>query len=92
MIRIEGRFGVKLISAAALAQYMRYRGFTVRTLAERVGCSHSVVGHLRSGKRKTCHHETATAIEDALDAPRGSLFIANVSHVAREVAPDGAVA
>ncbi len=90
MIRIEGRFEVKLISATAFAEYMKYRGFTVRSLADRVGCSHSVVGHLRSGARKTCHPDTATAIERALDAPRGSLFIPHVSHVAREVAPIGA--
>lgn len=85
MIRIEARFEVKLISSGALAQYMKHRGFTVRTLAERVGCSHSVVGHLRSGKRRTCHPDTAKAIERALDAPAGSLFVPGVSHVAREV-------
>lgn len=85
MIRIEGRFEVKLISAGALAQYMTHRGYTVRTLAERVNCSHSVIGHLRSGARRTCHPDTAKKIERALDAPTGSLFIANVSHVAREV-------
>ena len=85
MIVIEGRFGVKLISAEALAQYMKHRDFTVRTLAARVGVSPATIGHLRSGKRNTCHPDTAKRIEKALDAPTGSLFIANVSHVAREV-------
>lgn len=85
MIVIEGRFAVKLISAQALAQYMKHRDHTVRTLADRVGVSPATIGHLRSGKRKTCKPETAKAIEKALDAPVGSLFVANVSHVAREV-------
>lgn len=91
MIVIEGRFGVKLISADALAQYMRHRDFTVRTLADEVTrirkcrVSPATIGHLRSGKRNTCHPDTAKAIEKALGAPRGSLFVADVSHVAREV-------
>lgn len=85
MIRIEGRFEVRLISSAAFAQYMKHRGFTVRTLAEQVGCSHSVIGHLRSGARKTCNPVTAKKIERLLDAPAGSLFVPHVSHVAREV-------
>ena len=86
MIVIEGRFGVKLISADALAQYMKHRDHTVRTLAARVGVSPATIGHLRSGKRKTCRPQTAKAIEKALDAPSGSLFVGEVSHVAREVA------
>lgn len=86
MIVIEGRFGVKLISADALAQYMKHRDFTVRTLAARVGVSPATIGHLRSGARKTCKPSTAKAIERALDAPIGSLFVGEVSHVAREVA------
>lgn len=85
MIRIDGRFEVKLISSTALAQFMEHRGFTVRSLADRVGCSHSVVGHLRSGKRRTCSPDTAKRIELELNAPPGSLFLGNVSHVAREV-------
>lgn len=85
MIVIEGRFEVKLISSVALAQFMKHRGHTVRSLAAAVGCSRSLIGHLRSGERDTCHPDTAKKIERALDAPVGSLFVANVSHVAREV-------
>lgn len=85
MIRIEGRFEVRLISSTAFAQYMKHRGFTVRTLADHVGCSHSTIGHLRSGARKTCNPEIAKKIERLLDAPAGSLFVPRVSHVAREV-------
>lgn len=86
MIVIEGRFDLKLISAVALAQYMTYRDMTVRSLAAKADCNRSTVGHLRSGKRKTCSPEVAMRIERALDAPPGSLFVAEVSRVAREVA------
>lgn len=88
MIRIEGRFEVRLISTDALRQYMRFRGFTIRSLAERAGVSHSTIGHLVNTKsgRKTCRAETARTIAKALDCPVESLFIAKVSRVAREVA------
>ena len=91
MIRIEGRFELKLISADALAQYMRTRGFTVRSLADAVGGPHlrSTIGHLRSTKsgRSTCDPDLARRIERVLNAPQGSLFMPSVSRVAREVAP-----
>lgn len=87
MIRIEGRFEVKLISAPAFAQYMKHRGFTVRSLAEVTGASRSTIGHLRSGKRNTCAPDLARRIERVLDAPTGSLFVPSISRVAREVAP-----
>ncbi len=85
MIRIEGRFEVKLISPDALAQYMKHRGFTVRSLAEVTGAHRATIGHLRSGKRKTCEPSLARRIERVLDAPQGSLFVPHVSRVAREV-------
>lgn len=84
MIIIEGRFDVRLISAQAFADYLEFRSLTVRSLADRVGCSHSVIGHLRSGKRDTCKPTTAKAIEKALNAPPGSLFVGKVSRVQRE--------
>ena len=87
MIRMEGRFEVKLINAQAFASYMKFRGFTVRSLADRLGCSHSVIGHLRSGKRKNCDPDLAKAICRLLDAPLESFFVPNVSYVAREVSP-----
>lgn len=90
MIRTETRFDVKLISAEALAGYMRFRGETVRSLAAKVGCSHQSIGHLRSGKRDTCKPETARLIERHLNAPPGSLFIAKVSRVQRETARQAA--
>lgn len=86
MIRIEGRFEVRLISADALRQYMDFRGMTIRELATRAGCSHSTVGFLAKGTRKTCRPATARAIAKALDCPVESLFVAKVSKVSREVA------
>ena len=80
------RFEVQLISAQALAQYMLHRGFTVRSLADQVNrrakCSRATIGHLRSGRRKTCSPIVAREIERCLDAPKGSLFVPKVSRVA----------
>lgn len=84
MLTTERRFDVKLISADALARYMRFRGYSVRRLADRVGCSRATIGHLRSGERGYIRDTWATAIEDALEAPRGSLFVVEVSTVQRE--------
>lgn len=86
MIRVEGRFDVRLISAEALAGYMKFRGVSVRHLAELIGnrSARSTIGHLLSGARSTCKPETAAAIEKALNAPPGSLFVAKVSRVSRE--------
>lgn len=72
---------MRLISSDALAQYMAFRGFTVRSLAERVGCSHSTIGHLRRGSRSTCKPQLARSIAKALDCPVQSLFAPKVSHV-----------
>lgn len=77
-VRVEFR----LISAQALAQYMTFRGHTVRSLAARVGRSRSLIGHLRSGRRKTCAPDIARKIERELQAPPGSLFDPRLSHVA----------
>lgn len=89
MIRIEGRFEVRVISHQAFAAYMKHRGYSVRSLAEAVGGPQlrSTIGHLRSGKRPTCDPELAKRIEKALDAPRDSLFVPLVSRVSREVGP-----
>lgn len=80
----EVRFEVELISAAALAQYMKHRGETVRSLALKVGCKPATIGHLRSGHRRTTKPAWARAIERHLDAPRGSLFVPKVSNVHRD--------
>lgn len=101
MIKESGRFEVRLISSDALAQYMEHRDETVRSLAAQVDRetakvaaktggkptrSRALIGHLRSGARKTCQPSTAHAIEKCLGAPRGSLFVPKISRVSREVA------
>lgn len=85
MLVTERRFDVRVISSDALAQYMDHRNMTVRKLAIRVGCSPATIGHLRSGKRDYVRDSWAKAIEDALDAPRDSLFVPELSTVTREV-------
>jgi predicted amidophosphoribosyltransferase len=50
--------------------------FSVRALAEEVGCGKSMIQHLRAGTRTTCSRALAEAIEDALGLPvRGMLFV-----------------
>jgi hypothetical protein len=90
VIRTEVRFDVKLISADALAGYMKFRGETVRSLAAKVGCDFRTIGHLRSGKRTTCNRDIAPLIEKHLNAPPGSLFVPRVSRVQRETARSAA--
>lgn len=87
MTTIERRFDVRLISTIAFRDYMGHRGYSVRSLALRVGCSRALVGHLRSGKRTSCSPAWARAIEKALDAPAGSLFMPRLSDVTRDAAP-----
>ena len=76
---------MRLISSDALASYMQYRDVSVRALAEKVGCSRATIGHLRSGERNYIRPEWAKKIERSLDAPKGSLFVAELSTVTREV-------
>lgn len=74
----ERRLWVKLISRDALRQYMEFRGETNESLGRKAGLSKAIVGHLRSGHRSTCNGKTAAAIERALNAPPGSLFVAEM--------------
>lgn len=98
----DGRFWVKLISSKAFSQYVEHRGFSARSLAEATSaeltkakatrgtnpatCSKSTIGHLMSGHRDSCSPSMARAIEKALDAPAGSLFVPQVLPVAHNVA------
>lgn len=72
---------MRIISAEVLNQYMEFRNETNRSLAIRTGpgVGREIIGHLRSGKRKTCSARTANAIEKALNAPPGSLFVPEVT-------------
>ena len=85
-----GRLDVKLISAQALRQYMSFRGYSVRSLATKVGVSHGSIGWLTSGQRNTTKPATAKAIAKALDCPVESLFVPVMVHGSR-VAPAAGV-
>lgn len=76
-----GRLWVRLISYQALDSYMRFRGLTNESLATKCGSRRhrSTISHLRSGARKTCGPDIARKIEKALEAPPGSLFVAEVA-------------
>lgn len=95
MIVTVRRLDMKLKDEQFLQVLMTHRGYTVRSLADAVErqlrkkdrkarVSHSTIGHLRSGERKTAKPAVAAAIEDILNEPRGSLFSAEVSIVQRE--------
>lgn len=97
MITKEVRIDMELISAPAFAHYMEHRGYTVRGLAAAVTvemqkstrtrgrkCSHSTIGHLRTGERSYADPDVARIVERLLDAPKGSLFVTKLSTVQRE--------
>lgn len=77
---LERRLWVKLISRQVLRDYIKFRGETNSSLGEKCApyAGRAIVGHLRSGFRTTCSPDTAKAIERALNAPPGSLFLAEV--------------
>ena len=79
----EGRLDVRLISAQALRQYMQFRGYSVRSLAAKVGVSHGSIGWLTSGQRSTTKVATAKKIAKALDCPVDALFAPIVVHGSR---------
>lgn len=74
---------MRLISSSALRQYMSFRGYSVRSLAAKVGVSHGTIGWLTSGQRSTTKPETAKRIAKALDCPVESLFVPVVVHGSR---------
>lgn len=90
------RFTARLVSHHELAKIMLFRGFTVTDLhaevarrvkrhnstnRDTVRCARSTIGHMRAGRRWTCHLVAAGIIEDVLQVPRGQLFVAEVSRV-----------
>lgn len=81
-IHPERRLYVRLISRQVLRDYMRFRNETNRSLADKCAphAKRGIIGHLRSGVRNTCSPDTATAIERALNAPPGSLFVPEVTN------------
>lgn len=65
---------MQLVSSQAFVAAMERAGYTVRGLAERVGCSPAMIGHLRTGFTEKPNRKLAAAIEDQLGVRRGSLF------------------
>lgn len=87
---------MKVKDRRILADYMRFRGLSYAGLAERVhdkcktqipqGPSKATIGHLVTGETSKTKPEWARAIEEILDAPSGSLFVASVSRVSEDAA------
>lgn len=76
---------MRLISAQALRQYMEFRGYSVRSLAAKVGVAHGTIGWLTSGQRSTTKVATAKKIAKALDCPVDALFVPELVHGSRTV-------
>lgn len=70
------RLEVRLRSAQALQDAMKFGGLNVRQLAEACGSPRhrSTIGHLHSGARSTCSPALAGRIERVLRLPPHSLF------------------
>ena len=73
---------MRLISRDALVAYMEARNMSNRQLAAKAGSGsyRSTISHLRSGTRNTCGPKIAGAIEKALGAPAGSLFLVELAN------------
>lgn len=70
---------MRLKDRRMLHQYMDYKRMKIRDLATAAHVSRATVGHLHSGARASCSPRTARAIEEALGAPPGLLFVATSS-------------
>lgn len=81
MKRSPWRFEVRVVDRRILEHYIKFRRMSYAQLASRVGCSKATIGHLVSGHVRTTKDHWARAIEEALDAPTGSLFVPVVSRV-----------
>lgn len=95
MRRSQWRFEVKVVDRRILAHYIEFRGLSYKQLADKVGCSKATIGHLVSGHTTSTRKEWAIKIEEVLDAPRGSLFMAKVSRVSQDgeaTRPNGSAA
>jgi hypothetical protein len=92
----SGRYALvaKLLSSDALRQYLRHREATYESLAQQVTilgvkqkppvrCSKATIGHLCTGQIEGTSPERAKLIEQALEAPIGSLFVYKVARVAQ---------
>lgn len=87
------RFEVKVKDRRILADYLAFRRMSYAQLADEVrrragtrGPSKATIGHLITGQTTGTKKEWAIAIEESLDAPAGSLFVARVSRVSEDAA------
>lgn len=74
-------FSVKLTSKETLRQFLKFRGMSYGQLADKVGCSKSLIGLLATGRRTGTSVDIAKAICKALDVPVDSLFLPDLSTV-----------
>lgn len=66
---------MRLVSSAAFCAAMDTTpAISCSVLAERVGCSKSLIGHMRVGAVRSTNRMLAAAIESAVGVPIGSLF------------------
>lgn len=82
--KIEWRFDV-IVNAELLSYYMKHRGETCRSLATKVGCSHSLIGHYKTGERRHCPSARAKKIAKVLDMPDKIVFTPEPSRVTRDI-------
>jgi hypothetical protein len=95
----EGRYALTatVLSSTALSQYIDHRGESYASLAAKVTllgskvkpvpvkCSKATIGHLVTGEIKGTSPARAKLIEEALNAPIGSLFVYKVARVSQGV-------
>jgi len=98
-MRTDGReyaLTATLISRHAFKDYIRHRGDSYDSLAMKVKllgakskpnpvtCSKATIGHLVTGEVKGTSPERAKLIEEALNAPTGSLFVYKVARISHD--------
>lgn len=96
MIEQAGRIDMQVKDGDLLLRTMHVRGYSLRTLAEKVSrtriqgrkvsVSYGMIGHLTKDRRK-CNPDLAVAICKVLDVPVDCLFTLRLSTVSREVEP-----
>jgi len=82
---------MELRDRSDLAQLMRLKGDTVRSLADRAGLSHQTVHRLRNVDHSVCYRDTAIRVSEALGVAVERLFRpaerTNPSHLSTTAAP-----
>lgn len=66
---------MKLVSPATLREFLRFRDMSYRELAEKVGCSKALIGHLATGTHTHTGEDIAQGIAKNLGVPVESLFL-----------------